>query len=127
MTLVYLKVILGQTGKLGTLKTCFWVVTCGIKTRFYTSQPPRIYQKRFEMHEGCVFLDAESDGTIYFSLSAEMAKIWAIFHLCRWFETTPGVKSPITRSFLQISRNVGHRRIQRQNRQCSSIINLSIC
>ena len=67
---------------------------------------PRIYQKRIEIQEGCVFLDAESDGTIYFSLSAEMTKIRAIFHLCGWFETTPeGGKSPITPSFLQIDQN----------------------
>ena len=88
-------------GQLGTLKTCFRVVPRRVKIRFWTSQPPRISQKRFEMHQGCVFLNTESNGTIYFGLSAEMTKIRAIFHLCGWFETTPeGGKSPITHSFL---------------------------
>ena len=71
-TLVYLKVILGQTGQLGTLKTCLLVVPRGVKIQFLTSQPPRISQKRFEMHQGCVFFDAESNGTIYFGLSVKM-------------------------------------------------------
>ena len=113
-TLVYLKLILGQTGQLGTLKTCFRVVPRRVKIRFWTSQPPRISQKRFEMHQGCVFLNTESNGTIYFGLSAEMTKIRAIFHLCGWFETTPeGGKSPITPSFLQIDRNKWYHSIQR--------------
>ena len=52
--------------------------------------------KTFEMHQGCVFFDAESDSHIYFGMFAEMTKIRAIFHLCGWFETTPkGEKSPI--------------------------------
>ena len=37
----------------------------------------------------CVFFDVESDGTIYFDITAEMENIRAIFHLCGWFETTP--------------------------------------
>ena len=74
-TLVYLKLILGQTGQLGALKTCFGVVPRWVKTRFWISQPPHISQKRFEMYQGCVFLHAESDGTIYFGLSAEMKKL----------------------------------------------------
>ena len=113
-TLVYLKVILEQVWQLGLLKMCFMVVPCRVKIQFWISQPPRIPLKRFEMHQGCVFSDPELDGAIYFGLSAEMTKIQAIFHLCRWFETTPeGGKSPITPLYLQIDRNKWYHSIRR--------------
>ena len=54
----------------------------GSKYSFGPPSYPVTVKKRFEIHQDCVFLDAESDGTIYFGLSAEMAKIRAIFHLC---------------------------------------------
>ena len=73
-TLIVNKNLLTVTVTVGALKTCFRVAPRGVKTRFWTSQPPRISQKRFEMHQGCVFLDAESDDIIYFCLSAEMTK-----------------------------------------------------
>ena len=101
-------------GQLGMLKMCFQVVLYEFKIKFGTSQPPRISQKRFEMHQGCVFLDAESDGTIPFGLSAEMTKKWTIIHLCGWVETTPeGGKSPISSLFLQIHPNKWYHSIQR--------------
>ena len=53
----------------------------------FMANPPRKSLKRFQMHQGCVLFDSDSDGTIYFGLSAGMEEIWAIFHLCRWFET----------------------------------------
>ena len=66
------------------------------------------------MHQGCVFFDAKSDGTIYFGISTEMTKIRAIFYLCGWFEATPeGRKSPMDTSFLQIDRNKCYHSIQR--------------
>ena len=80
----------------------------------FMANPSRKSLKRFQMHQGCVLFDSDSDGTIYFGLSAGMEEIWAIFHLCRWFETTPEGGNPhITPSFLQIGRNKWYHLIQR--------------
>ena len=105
-TLVYLKLILGQTGQMGTLKTCFGV---GSK---YGFGPPNHPVYRFEIHQGCDIFYAESDGTIYFGLSEEMAMIQAIFQLGGWFDTTPeGGKSTITPSILQKGLKIVHHQI----------------
>ena len=59
--------------------------------------------KRFEMHQGCVFFDAESDGTIYFGLSTEILKLQPIFPLSGYSQSTRiGGKSPVSLSFVQI-------------------------
>ena len=62
------------------------------------------------MHQGCLFFGAESDGIIYYGLSAEMTKIQAVFTFCGWLETiSEGGKSPVTPLILQIGQEMHHR------------------
>ena len=74
------KIDFRANGASGNAKNVFGGGSAGVKIRFWTSQHSYI-TKTFEMHQGCVFLGAESDGTIYFGPSAEMTKIPVIFYL----------------------------------------------
>ena len=74
--------------QLGALKSFFQGGSVSSQNTVLDLPATRILYKRLEMQQGCVFFDAESNGTTYVALSAEMTKIRAIFHLCGWFETT---------------------------------------
>ena len=42
------------------------------------ANPPRKSLKRFQMHQGCVLFDSDSDGTIYFGFVYHLGQFFVI-------------------------------------------------